>query len=84
MPSSVAVWPLRPKAIRPAPDQSPVVTLRLRGADGRELAFLSTTTLFGTPGDVTVDELAIEAFLPADEATAVALGRGLPATRVTA
>lgn len=52
----------------------PVVPVRLRGADGRELAFLSTTTLFGTPGDVTVDELAIEAFLPADDATAAALG----------
>ena len=53
---------------------APVVTMRLRDPDGRELAFLSTTTLFGTPGDVTVDELAIEAFLPADEATARALG----------
>ena len=41
-------------------------------SDGRELAFLSTT-LFGTPGDVTVAELAIEAFLPADDATAAAL-----------
>ena len=59
----------------PAPHASPVVTLRLTAPDGRELAFLSTTTLFGTPGDVTVDELAIEAFLPADEATAAALGR---------
>src|SRR6185312_7247184 len=53
---------------------APVVPVRLRGPGGRELAFLSTTTLFGTPGDVTVDELAIEAFLPADDATAAALG----------
>ena len=52
---------------------APVVPLRLATSDGRELAFLSTTTLFGTPGDVTVAELAIEAFLPADEATAAAL-----------
>jgi transcriptional regulator with XRE-family HTH domain len=37
------------------------------------LSFLSTTTMFGTPIDVTLAELAIEAFLPADEATAAAL-----------
>ncbi len=49
-----------------------VVPLRLRTDDG-ELSFLSTTTLFGTPLDVTVSELAIEAFYPADDATAAAL-----------
>jgi transcriptional regulator with XRE-family HTH domain len=57
----------------PAAHAAPVVPIRLRAPGGRELAFLSTTTLFGTPGDVTVDELAIEAFLPADDATAAAL-----------
>ncbi len=56
---------------------APVVPIRLRTRDG-ELAFLSTTTLFGTPGDVTVEELAIEAFLPADDATARALGAPRP------
>lgn len=50
------------------------VPLRLRTEAG-ELAFLSTTTVFGTPVDVTLSELAIEAFLPADETTAEALGR---------
>jgi hypothetical protein len=30
------------------------------------LSFLSTTTLLSTPVDITVSELAIEAFLPAD------------------
>ena len=60
---------------------APVVPIRLRGVDGTELAFLSTTTLFGTPGDVTVDELAIEAFLPADDATAAVLGAARPALR---
>jgi transcriptional regulator with XRE-family HTH domain len=48
------------------------VPLRLRTEAG-ELAFLSTTTVFGTPVDVTLSELAIEAFLPADESTAAAL-----------
>jgi transcriptional regulator with XRE-family HTH domain len=51
---------------------SVAVPLRLR-VGGTELAFLSTTTVFGTPVDVTLSELAIEAFLPADEATAAAL-----------
>ena len=37
------------------------------------LAFFSTTTIFGTPVDVTLSELAIEAFFPADPATADAL-----------
>lgn len=36
---------------------------------GRVLSFLSTTTVFGTPLDVTVAELAIEAFYPADDMT---------------
>lgn len=34
-----------------------------------ELRFLSTTTVFGTPTDITLSELAIEAFLPADATT---------------
>ena len=34
------------------------------------LFFLSMTTVFGTPVDITLSELAIKAFLPADSATA--------------
>jgi transcriptional regulator with XRE-family HTH domain len=37
------------------------------------LSFITTTTVFGTPVDVTLSELAIEAFFPADEATSRAL-----------
>jgi hypothetical protein len=43
--------------------------LRLRVGD-RELAFLSTISTFGTAVDVTLAELAIESFFPADRATA--------------
>jgi transcriptional regulator with XRE-family HTH domain len=44
------------------------------------LSFLSTTTVFGTPRDVTLDELALELFFPADAATAQAVQtRGAPA-----
>lgn len=53
-------------------DSSVVVPLRYSVGD-RELSLLSTTAVFGTPRDVTVAELAIEAFFPADAATATAL-----------
>jgi transcriptional regulator with XRE-family HTH domain len=39
------------------------------------LEFISTTTLFGTPIDVTLSEIAIESFFPANEATAEFLRR---------
>ncbi|MGH2617365.1 MAG: transcriptional regulator, partial [Thermomicrobiales bacterium] len=45
------------------------VPMRLDTAHGA-LSFLSTTMVFGTPVDVTLSELAIEAFFPADTATA--------------
>jgi hypothetical protein len=49
------------------------VPLQLRTTSGRLLTFLSTVTTFGTALDLTAAELSIEAFLPADEATAAAL-----------
>jgi transcriptional regulator with XRE-family HTH domain len=53
-----------------APDPGAVaVPLRLRVDDDEPLAFLSTTTVFGTPVDVTLSELALECFYPADERT---------------
>jgi transcriptional regulator with XRE-family HTH domain len=39
------------------------------------LNFISTTTIFGTPVDVTLQELAMETFFPADAMTAQALRR---------
>jgi transcriptional regulator with XRE-family HTH domain len=45
------------------------VPMRLRHGS-RELAFLSTKTTFGTAVDVTVAELSIESFFPADSETA--------------
>ena len=50
---------------------------RFRTATGAVLNFLSTTTVFGTAVDVTLQELALETFFPADEFTAQAL-RALP------
>jgi transcriptional regulator with XRE-family HTH domain len=42
----------------------------LLSSDHGDLAFLYTTTVFGAPRDVTLDEVAIETFFPADAATA--------------
>lgn len=44
----------------------------------QELAFFSTVATFGTAVDVTVAELSIEAFFPADAATAAVLHGSLP------
>ena len=49
-----------------------LMPLRIRHG-AHELALISTTTVFGRPLDITVAELAIESFYPADEATAKAL-----------
>jgi transcriptional regulator with XRE-family HTH domain len=47
--------------------------LRFRTATGAVLSFISTTTVFGTAVDVTVQELTLETFFPADAQTADAL-----------
>lgn len=58
---------------RPARDYAGVVVpFELRTPAGI-MAFFGTTTVFGTPVDITLSELAVEAFFPADEATARAL-----------
>jgi len=67
-----ALVPGRPR--QPGPDYLGfAVPLRLRSGDG-ELRLLTTLTHFGTAVDVTIAELRLEAFLPADEETAAILG----------
>jgi transcriptional regulator with XRE-family HTH domain len=51
---------------------SVIVPLRLKTESG-VLSFLSTTTVFGTPVDVTLSEIALETFFPADAETAAVL-----------
>jgi transcriptional regulator with XRE-family HTH domain len=51
-----------------------VVPFQLNTEAGR-LTFFSTTTIFGTPIDITLSELAIESFFPADALTAAAVRR---------
>jgi len=47
-----------------------VVPLSVRLPGGAVLSMISTTTVFGTPVDITLSELALETFFPADEASA--------------
>ncbi|MBA2777115.1 MAG: helix-turn-helix transcriptional regulator [Chloroflexia bacterium] len=49
--------------------QAIVVPFQLQSDIG-VVNFITTTTVFGTPVDVTLDELAIESFFPADAETA--------------
>ena len=53
-----------------------LLPLRVRAAE-RELAFFSTVSTFGTAVDITLDELMIEAFYPANAATASHLLEGI-------
>ncbi|MEU6929523.1 helix-turn-helix transcriptional regulator [Streptomyces sp. NPDC046385] len=70
----VAAYPLPEgagdPADREAPEPYPYFALPLRiEHDGRVLSFVSSISTFNTPLDVTVAELAIETFLPADPET---------------
>jgi transcriptional regulator with XRE-family HTH domain len=58
--------------IPPSSGMDLVIPFRLR-ADGGELVFFTTTMLFGAVNDITLSELAIELFFPADHGTAAAL-----------
>jgi transcriptional regulator with XRE-family HTH domain len=55
-----------------------VVPLQLRTEVG-VMSFFTTTTVFGTPVEVSLSELAIEAFFPADAFTAESLRRAAAA-----
>jgi transcriptional regulator with XRE-family HTH domain len=46
-----------------------MLPLNIRLDDLTELSLVSTISVFGAPNDVTLDELAVEAFYPADEIT---------------
>jgi len=57
----------------PEPAALLFVPVRIRRGDGAELRLFSTVATFGTALDVTLAELAIESFFPADEGTAALL-----------
>ena len=51
------------------PDNNVALPFKLR-LNGEVLSFISTTMVFGTPVDITLQELALETFFPADDLTA--------------
>jgi transcriptional regulator with XRE-family HTH domain len=71
--------PSRWRSRDPVATPPPLLTVVFRKGD-RELRFFSTISTFGTPHDVTLDELRIECWFPADEATG-ALCRDLASAR---
>jgi len=61
----------RPRADRSLTDEGPTLLVPFRWASPvGTLELFTTLTTFGTPRDVTLDELAVELFYPADDATA--------------
>ncbi|MEU3167279.1 helix-turn-helix transcriptional regulator [Streptosporangium sp. NPDC006930] len=52
------------------PVESEVAIPMIFNFGGRELRLFSTTTTFGTPMDITLDEVAIESYYPADAESA--------------
>ncbi|MCR4268391.1 helix-turn-helix domain-containing protein [Nitratireductor sp. ZSWI3] len=70
----LAAYPVPHGAPKPRPRETDAIAVPLRLRLGTEdLSFITTTTVFGTPLDVTLSELAIESFFPADAATAAYL-----------
>lgn len=69
-------YPSGLKSNRPTRVEPDGIVHPLRLAHGDTvLSFISTITVFGTPLDVTLSELAIESFFPADEQTRTVLVR---------
>ncbi|MCL7456063.1 helix-turn-helix transcriptional regulator [Micromonospora echinofusca] len=72
-----ALAALYEELLAPEPGEAPsrgidtdvVIPMILR-VGGRELRLFSTITTFGTPTDITVDEIAIESYYPADAESA--------------
>jgi hypothetical protein len=61
----------KPPAPPDEPALLPIVPVRF-ARDGWEFAYFSTVTTLGTAQDVTLQELRIECFHPADDATRAA------------
>src|ERR1700757_3158705 len=61
-------YPIPARSAQVAADNNVALALKLRH-NGEVLSFISTTMVFGTPVDVTLSELALETFFPADDLT---------------
>lgn len=69
----LTAYPAPAHTAEPAPSSVPYAVPFQLATDAGVLSFISTITVFGTPVDVTLSELALESFFPADPATAAAL-----------
>ncbi|CRK57386.1 helix-turn-helix domain protein [Alloactinosynnema sp. L-07] len=69
----VSTYPEVPGIAGTAADLDTIAQSLQLGHRGEILSFITTVTTFNTPLDVTVSELAIETFMPADTATERAL-----------
>ncbi|MCP5000652.1 MAG: helix-turn-helix domain-containing protein [Hyphomicrobiales bacterium] len=56
------------KRFQPGHWQAPILTVDIK-KDGIELSFFSTIATLGTPRDITLQEIRIESYFPADDAT---------------
>lgn len=65
--------PQGPRIARPARETAGVVVPFELATEAGVMAFFSTITVFGTPTDITLSELAMECFYPANAATAALL-----------
>ena len=72
----VTAYPVPADAQPDLADEHPGVLMPfLVRAGPLTLRFVSTVTVFGSPHDIVLQELAIESFFPADDATAAALAK---------
>lgn len=72
--AELLAYPGQPGVSRSLPHDGNDIAVPLRvKMNGEVLTFISTITVFGTPLDISLSELAIESFFPADEATAAFL-----------
>jgi transcriptional regulator with XRE-family HTH domain len=78
----VAAYPTLAGVARPAEtsywDDPPLLVPFRLSAGGTDLSFFTTLTTFGTPLDITLEELAVELFFPADDATEAVLRAPAP------
>jgi transcriptional regulator with XRE-family HTH domain len=66
-------YPTPPATDRPTASYGRLATTLQLMAKDQLLTFITTTTVFGTPSEVTMSELTLETFFPADELTATAI-----------
>ncbi|WP_416898918.1 MAG: helix-turn-helix domain-containing protein [Minwuia sp.] len=74
----VRAYPTPPRARIQRPPATPryggiAIPLELKTPDGGVLSFLSATTMFGSPVEISLEELMIESFFPANAETAAAM-----------